>query len=116
MVLMVLEKVPLSLRGELSRWMIEVQTGVYAGSLSALVRDLLWEKCIRNGAGGRCCQAYSTNNEQGFEIRIAGDPHRFAVDADGLQLIGARNARWRQMIDQKPLRRRRDRTLTIEDT
>lgn len=47
MVIMTLEKVPKSLRGELSRWMVEIQTGVFVGKLSALVRDLLWEKCVK---------------------------------------------------------------------
>ncbi len=98
--MIVLEKVPPSLRGELSRWMIEVQTGVYVGSLSALVRDLLWEKCVRNGAGGRCCQAYTTNNEQGFDIRISGDATRFVVDRDGLLLVAARNARWEELMSK----------------
>lgn len=95
---MVLEKVPPSLRGELSRWMVEIQIGVYVGSLSALVRDLLWHKCIRNGAGGRCCQVYRINNEQGYDIRIAGDSNRFVVDQNGLLLVAVRNARWEQMI------------------
>jgi len=113
---MVLEKVPPSLRGELSRWMVEVQTGVYVGSLSALVRDLLWHKCIRNGAGGRCCQVYRTNNEQGFDIRIAGDANRLAVDLDGLLLVAVRNARWEQMMALGGAVRPGHRTLTTEDT
>lgn len=116
MVVMVLEKVPPSLRGELSRWMVEVQTGVYVGSLSALVRDLLWHKCIRNGAGGRCCQVYRTNNEQGYDIRIAGDSNRFVVDQDGLLLVSVRNARWEELTARtgdNPFGRR---TLTTEDT
>ena len=87
MVIMTLEKVPKSLRGELTRWMLEVQTGVFVGKLSALVRDLLWEKCIKKGAGGRCCQVWQTNNEQGFAIRISGGTVREVIDMDGLLLI-----------------------------
>lgn len=45
MVIMVLEKIPVSLRGELTRWLFEVHTGVYIGHVSGMVRDLLWEKC-----------------------------------------------------------------------
>jgi len=41
MVVLILEKVPRSLRGELTRWMIEVDTGIFVGRLSAMVRDLL---------------------------------------------------------------------------
>lgn len=90
MVLMILERVPRSLRGELSRWMVEVQTGVFVGKVSALVRDLLWDKCVRKGLGGRCCQVWTTNNEQGFGIRIFGDSEHEVVDMDGLYLIRRR--------------------------
>lgn len=96
MVVMVLENVPPGLRGELSLWMIEVRTGVYVGTLSALVRDLLWDKCLRAADGGRCCQVYTANNEQGFALRIAGDSRRSVVDLNGLQLVADRISRWQQ--------------------
>jgi len=100
MVVMVLEKVPRGLRGELSRWMVEVQTGVFVGKVSALVRDLLWEKCTKKRAAGQCCQVYRTNTEQGFSIRIEGDTTRNVVDLDGLSLIGVKNARWKEMLSE----------------
>jgi len=98
MVVMTLENVPTGLRGELSRWMIEVSTGVYVGKLSALVRNLLWEKCSNNKKAGRCAQVYRTNNEQGFSIRIAGDTKRTVVNLDGLELIAVKNAQWEDMF------------------
>ena len=42
MLVMVLENVPPSLRGELTRWLIEPRPGVFVGHVSALVRDRLW--------------------------------------------------------------------------
>ena len=98
MVVMTLENVPISLKGELSRWMIEVSTGVYVGKLSALVRNLLWEKCSQNKKTGRCAQVYRTNNEQGFSIRIAGDSKRSVINFDGLELIAIKNAHWEDMF------------------
>ncbi|MCD6299716.1 MAG: type I-E CRISPR-associated endoribonuclease Cas2 [Dehalococcoidales bacterium] len=91
MVLMILEKVPRSLRGELSRWLIEVQPGVFVGKVSALVRDLLWDKCLKKGLRGSCCQVWTTNNEQGFAIRLFGDSTREVVDMDGLYLVRKRH-------------------------
>lgn len=87
MTVIVLERVPTSLRGELTRWMLEVQTGVFVGTLSALVRDLLWEyvcERLRDGAGALI---YQTNTEQGFAIRTCGPTSRRLRDFDGLQLI-----------------------------
>jgi CRISPR-associated protein Cas2 len=87
MVVMVLQKVPVSLRGELSRWLIEVKTGVYVGHVTAMVRDKLWEKCSQSRSAGSVFQAWSTNNEQHFAMRIAGKSGRRVVDWEGLQLI-----------------------------
>ncbi len=98
MVVMVLEKVPKSLRGELTRWMLEVSTGVFVGTLSAVVRDLLWEKCVEKSRAGRCCQLYRTNNEQGYAIRMHGDSNRSVSDFDGLMLVTVKNAKWERMF------------------
>ncbi len=99
MVVMILEKVPETLRGELSRWMLEVSSGVFVGSLSAIVRDLLWEKAVKRAVTGRCCQVYRMNNEQGYEIRMAGDSIRATIDLDGLTLVTEQNARWRAWME-----------------
>ncbi|GMA16858.1 hypothetical protein GCM10025871_31890 [Deinococcus metallilatus] len=93
MIVMTLEAVPPSLRGELSRWLLEVQPGVYVGNASALVRDLLWDKVVQHARTGRCTQLYRANNEQGFAVRLHGDPKRRLVELDGFQLIAVRNAR-----------------------
>jgi CRISPR-associated protein Cas2 len=87
MVIMVLERVPESLRGELSRWMLEPKTGVFVGSISGMVREKLWQKACAAMRGGAGILVYSMNNEQGFEMRPWGDPNRSVVDIDGLKLI-----------------------------
>lgn len=94
MMVMILEKVPPSLKGDLSRWLVEVTTGVYVGHASALVRDLLWDKCVRYVYRGRCYQLYRANNEQGFAIRMHGDSGRAILNFDGLQLVAVQDARW----------------------
>ena len=87
MIVMILEKVPASLRGELSRWLIEARTGVFIGHISAMVRDKLWEKCCRSAAAGGILQAWSTNAEQRFQMRASGDTSRLITEHEGLQLI-----------------------------
>jgi len=87
MLVMVLERVPVSLRGELSRWLIEAHPGVFIGHVSAMVRDQLWEKCCMNKAGGCVLQAWSTNNEQHFELRTFGATAYELVDFEGLKLM-----------------------------
>jgi len=87
MVVMVLESVPTSLRGELTRWLIEPHPGVFVGHVNAMVRDRLWKKCCEARRAGGVVQAWSTNTEQRFEIRMAGTTKRTVVELDGLKLI-----------------------------
>lgn len=87
MVVFVLEKVPTSLRGELSRWLIEPHPGVFVGHLSGMVRDRLWEMCCKKVRTGGVVQLWSTNNEQRFEVRTFGDTRREVIDYEGLKLI-----------------------------
>lgn len=87
MVVMMLETVPVSLRGELTRWLIEPHPGVFVGHISALVRDRLWDKCCQRAKGGGVLQVWSTNNEQRFAVRTFGATRREVVDFEGLQLI-----------------------------
>jgi CRISPR-associated protein Cas2 len=87
MVVMILENVPVSLRGELTRWLLELKSGVFVGHVSARVRDKLWEKCCRAKRIGGVTQVWSTNTEQRFEMRMCGQTQREIIDLDGLQLI-----------------------------
>ena len=87
MLVMILERVPSALRGELTRWLIEPHTGTFVGQVSALVRDKLWWKCVQSQDVGGVIQIWSTNTEQRFAMRKAGDTDRRIVDYDGIQLI-----------------------------
>ncbi|MCR4318385.1 MAG: type I-E CRISPR-associated endoribonuclease Cas2e [Planctomycetes bacterium] len=46
MMVLILDRVKESLRGELTRWMLEPKAGVFVGTLSAMVREHLWKKVI----------------------------------------------------------------------
>ncbi len=96
MVVISLEKVPDRLRGELSRWMVEVTTGVFVADLSATVRDLLWKKCETKLERGRCALLYRVSNEQGFTMKLSGDFNRSIAELDGLRFIAVQNARWQE--------------------
>ncbi|MCP5098646.1 MAG: type I-E CRISPR-associated endoribonuclease Cas2 [Chloroflexi bacterium] len=87
MIIMILEKVPIGLRGELSRWLLEPRTGVFVGQVSGMVRDKLWDKCCKHKKTGGILQIWSTNSEQRFQMRADGDTSRRIVECEGLQLI-----------------------------
>ena len=88
MIVMILERAPARLRGELTRWLIEPRSGVYVGHVNAMVRDRLWEKCCAaKGLDGGVLQIWSTNTEQRFSMRMHGVLQRGIVELEGLQLI-----------------------------
>lgn len=88
MIVLVLTAVPPGLRGDLSRWMIEVAPGVFCGRVPRRVRDRLWERVqagVRDGSA--VLVAASGTREQGYEILACGRRRWVPVDFDGLTLI-----------------------------
>jgi CRISPR-associated protein Cas2 len=84
---LILERVPTGLRGELTRWLLEPKAGVFVGRGSGMVRDLLWEKVCKECREGGCTMVHTSNREQGFAMRIHGDTTRQVEDFEGLFLI-----------------------------
>ncbi len=89
MVVLILESVQPSVRGELTRWLLELHAGVFVGNVSAMVRDKLWEMVcarMRGKCGGML--VHTSAGEQGYAIRTYGTTTRQIVDFDGLYLAG----------------------------
>ena len=87
MVVIVIDNASLKLRGELTKWLMEVKPGVFAGKISAMVRQRLWDKVEESDQLTGAVMLYSMNNEQGFEMQMCGDPTRKVVEINGLQRI-----------------------------
>ncbi len=87
MVVLILERVPPGLRGELTRWFLEPKAGVFVGRVSAMVRERLWEKACSEAREGGCLIIHSSDNEQGFKVRSWGRTARSIQDFDGLFLV-----------------------------
>lgn len=79
--------VPDRLRGALSRWFIEVAPGLYVGTVSARVRDEVWDLVTEIIEDGAAVLLHPDATEQGYSIRTAGQRRREPVDYDGLTLI-----------------------------
>lgn len=88
MVTIALTNAPLSLRGELTKWLLEPKAGVFVGNASALVREKLWAKVCKNqSVTDGAIMIYTTNSEQGYAVLIHGDPQRTIEDFEGVQLV-----------------------------
>ncbi|MCC0575253.1 type I-E CRISPR-associated endoribonuclease Cas2e [Streptomyces californicus] len=79
--------VPDHLRGALSRWTSEIVPGIFVGSVSARVRDQLWQAVTDTVGDGAAVLVHPAPTEQGYAIRTAGTRRRVPADFDGLTLI-----------------------------
>ncbi|WP_228818684.1 type I-E CRISPR-associated endoribonuclease Cas2e [Nocardia transvalensis] len=79
--------VPEHVRGALSRWLIEPTAGLYVGAVSAKVRNELWDAVAASVGDGEAVCIHPAANEQGFQIKTAGERRRRIADFDGLQLV-----------------------------
>lgn len=86
MIVLSLENVPDRIRGECTKYLLEIKYGLYIGNVSRIVRDLLW-KMIKDEGVGEAVFINSTNNEQGFSFEILGNPSRSVRDFDGIKLF-----------------------------
>lgn len=62
MVVITLTDCPPKLRGDLTKWLIEVNTGVFVGKINARVREEVWQRVCDNLSNGRATMVFSTNN------------------------------------------------------
>ncbi len=86
MIVITVSSCPPSLRGDLSKWLFEVQTGVYVGNPGKRVREMLWERVKATIKSGRAVLVYSARCEQGFEIQTY-HTTSYPKNFDGLQLM-----------------------------
>lgn len=86
MIVVTLTDCPPRLRGDLSKWLLEINTGVYVGQLNKRVREELWKRICDNLPRGRATMVYSANNEQGMEFRVH-NTRWMPVDFEGLTLM-----------------------------
>lgn len=64
-----LKKTPSSLRGDLTKWMQEIDTGIYIGNFNSKVREELWKRVIENVKEGEATICYASRNEIGYDFK-----------------------------------------------
>lgn len=86
MMVLVLAAAPVGLRGELTKWLSEVNPGVFVGNPSRRIRDDLWERTKAEIKDGRAVLVYSSDGEQRLKFDIHHHPW-VPIDHEGLTLI-----------------------------
>lgn len=86
-----LKKTPPSLKGDLTKWMQEIQTGVYVGNFNSKVREELWQRVLENVKEGEATISYTSRNEIGYDFKT-NSKEISIIDFDGIPLV---------MVDKK---------------
>lgn len=86
MTVLVLNNAPPKLRGDITKWMFEVNTGVYIGKVNARVREQLWSRICENIKSGRATMVFQVQGEQGVDFWVHNTIWE-PVDFDGLKLM-----------------------------
>ncbi|MEG2719066.1 MAG: type I-E CRISPR-associated endoribonuclease Cas2e, partial [Clostridia bacterium] len=86
MIVISLTDCPPKIRGDLSKWLCELSTGVYVGQVNARVRDALWSRICSNLKSGKATMVFSANNEQRMDFRVYHSVWE-PIDFDGLKLM-----------------------------
>lgn len=87
MTVIVMDCAPESVRGELTRWLLELKPGVFIGKVNIKIRELLWDRICQDERARGAVMVFDSKNEQGFEMKIYGDPKRRVIDFEGVQLV-----------------------------
>ncbi|WP_265523166.1 type I-E CRISPR-associated endoribonuclease Cas2e [Oerskovia flava] len=112
MIVVVLSVTPEKLRGELTRWLLEISAGVYVGHVSARVRELLWLRIVEDVSRGRALMVWSTTTEQRLDFRVHNHAWETA-DHDGVTLMRRQTAESRKFaaeLDDSARRSNRERS------
>lgn len=81
-----IKNAPLSLRGDLTKWMQEIATGVYVGNFNARVREKLWDRVQASIGKGEATISYAYRNEIGYQFETM-NTQRKVLDFDGIPLV-----------------------------
>ena len=86
MIVVTVTDCPPRLRGDLSKWLLEINTGVYVGQLNPRVREELWKRICKHLPRGRATMVYSANNEQRMAFHVHNTTWQ-PVDCEGITLM-----------------------------
>lgn len=86
MIVVSMTNCPPKLRGDLSKWLLEINTGVYVGQVSSRVREALWKRICENIRNGQATMVFTANNEQHMDFYVHNTSWE-PVDFNGIKLM-----------------------------
>ncbi len=91
---------PPSLKGDLTKWMQEIATGVYVGNFNTKIREELWKRVVDSVGTGEATLSFSFRNEIGYNFETH-NTSRIPVDFEGIPLVMIPNQEKHSELVQK---------------
>ena len=86
MIVIMLSDCPPKVRGNLSKWLCENNTGVFVGNVSSRVREEVWQRICENIKSGQATMVFNAPGEQKMDFRVHNTTWE-PVDLDGIKLM-----------------------------
>ena len=86
MIVIMLSDCPPKVRGDLSKCLCEINTGVFVGNVSSRVREEVWQRICENIKSGQATMVFSAPGEQKMDFRVHNTTWE-PVDLDGIKLM-----------------------------
>ena len=86
MIVIMVSDCPPKIRGDLSKWLFDINTGVFVGNVSSRVRDEIWDRVCNNIKNGQATMVFSAQGEQKMDFRVHNTSWE-PVDFDGIKLM-----------------------------
>lgn len=86
MIVIMLSDCPPKVRGDISKWLCEINTGVFVGNVSSRVREEVWQRICENIKSGQATMVFSAPGEQKMDFRVHNTTWE-PVDLDGIKLM-----------------------------
>lgn len=100
MIVIMLSDCPPKVRGDLSKWLCEINTGVFVGNVSSRVREEVWQRICENIKSGQATMVFSAPGEQKMDFRVHNTTWE-PVDLDGIKLMRRPLPAARNLMEQK---------------
>jgi len=85
-VVITLTDCPAALRGDLTKWLLEINPGVFVGRMNARVRENIWALVKKFAKNGRATMVFNASNEQRLDFKVHNSEWE-PIDFDGIKLI-----------------------------
>ena len=86
MIVIMLSDCPPKVRGDLSKWLCEINTGVFVGNVSSRIREEVWQRICENIKSGQATMVFNAPGEQKMDFRVHNTTWE-PVDLDGIKLM-----------------------------